>query len=442
MSFSFLNQRYPLLFLQLMALQDQLAVTQLPHLDKRYCFIYGRLDKQTLAHVASYLKDDDQKTIFWKVTGGDVQDCFEFDHLFEDLRLVLFFEEPLEVMAMACAQLTKQLEFGHYFFADDEALKQFSDTLSYLYILDYYFVNEKKGLHIIAKHLLENLKHSHQWCHLKEAKDLYQGVPLIVMGAGSSLDEQLVFLKDELAHIPKMALGSALAICYEHNIKPTFGVTSCPNHESYQRLLDKIDCELLFAQPRAHAAPLNAFKGKKVILNHTATFGFQELKNLLGTCPVSDHLPEGATTVASLGLMIALYLGFDPIITCGIDLKYFEKSYAGSITTDLCDKRFYPEITAVEQMAQKHPLRIFRLGKEELFNDIKPLSQAKVYEWLKSYDVGQMSDRFSHFKPYECDFSLYLNTLKKSYLASSEFAQEEILSFIDPQEHAKIFSEV
>lgn len=442
MNLSFLSQRYPLLFLQLMALPDNKAIVSLPPLDKPYCFIYSRLDTPTLAHVASYLEKNTEAIIFWKVTGGNLQECEAFDFLFEGQNVFLFFEEPVEVMAMACAQLTKQLDFSHYFFTQDEDLKQFSENLSYLYILDYYFLNEKKGLHIIAKHLLNNLKHSAQWCHLKEAKDLYKGLPLIVMGAGSSLDEQLIFLKDKLSHIPKMALGSALAICYEHDIKPTFGVTSCPNYESNQRLLNKIDCKLLFAQPRTHAEPLKAFKGKKVLLNHTATFGFDELKKLLGSCPVSDHLPTGATTVASLGVMIALYLGFDPIITCGIDLKYFEKSYAGSIQTELCDKRFYPEIIALEQIAKEHPSRLFRLGKEALFDHIEPLSEAQAYELLKNYQEVNLEDRFNYFKPYSANFALYLKELKQSYLEDSSWAQKELLSFIDPKEHAQVFSEV
>jgi Protein of unknown function DUF115 len=439
----FLDSKYPLLFLQLLSLNDELIKQDLPSLNKTYSFIYGPLEQKTLMHVKSHLEKNASYKVFWKVTGGNIHDAYEFDSLFQDSSVHLFIDEPLEIMAMRCAEVSSDLDFEHYFFTESHQLYEFAKDLSFMYIIDFYYLNEKKGMPMLAGHILENLKNAESWTHLKEACDIYKGYPLVLIGAGSSLDSHLEFIKNHLKSVPKMAVGSALSICYDQKQAIDFGVVACPNFLSYERNFAKIDCKVLFSQPRNHSLILNSFLGKKVILNQTATFGFNELNQLLGECPVSDALPESAATVATLGLMIALYLGFDPIITCGIDLKYRQKDYAGHIKSDLSDARFFTEITALEQIASKYPHRIFRLGDDVVFKNIDNVSQTEVLDRLKDFKAIKLEEGFCRFKPYTCDFKGYLKKLKDSYLGhdnEQEFAKRELLDFIDETYHQDIFN--
>lgn len=417
---SFIHKKYPLLLLHLASNNSDDGPISLDPIENLHCFIYGPLIKQTLAHVKRFISTNNKRKIFWKVTSGNYQDCQEFDELFAKDNILLFFEEPIEVMAMECARHSSSLDFRHYFFASSDYLRDFSQKISTLYVLDYYYLAEKKTFKEIAAHIVSNLNDHHDWHHLKGAKDAFLDHPLILMGAGSSLDDHITFLRSQVSFVPKMALGSALGICHDEGIKCDFGVISCPSHEAFIRLGGKINPKVLFTQPRTHSLLLKSSKGKKVMLNQTSSFGFKELNALLGDCPISNHLPMGSTTVASLGLMIAIYLGFSPIITCGIDLKYLNKAYAGSITSSLSESRFKPEIIALETIACTHPNRIFRLGSGQLFNNIQELNEQEVFKLIcsdKSQDLELLCDVF---QSYECDFSSYLEKLKDQEFANSE----------------------
>lgn len=421
---SFLNKKYPLLLLQLASKETHEEPISLDPLEKLHIFIYGPLIKQTLAHIKSYIDIDDKRRVFWKVTSGNYQDCQEFDELFAKDNLMLFFDEPIEVMAMECARHSSCLDFKHYFLVSSDNLSNFSQKLSTLYVLDYYYLAEKKGFEEIAFHIVNNLNDHHLWHHLKDAKDAFSGHPLILMGAGSSLDDHMLFLQSKGLFVPKMAMGSALGVCHDNGIRCDFGVISCPNHETLIRLEGKISSSVLFAQPRTHSLLLKSYHGKKVMLNQTSSFGFNELNTLLGHCPISNHLPMGSTTVASLSLMIALYLGFSPIITCGLDLKYLSKAYAGSIISPLSESRFDPEISAIETIASNYPNRIFRLGTGQLFQQIQEINEQEAFHLMSSYKSQDLEPLYDIFHAYECDFSSYLEKLK-----DQEFAHSEIGNF-------------
>lgn len=420
---SFVLKKYPLLWLQLVSFDTIEDPISLEPLEKLHCFIFGPLIKQTLAHVKSYISENHKTKVFWKVTSGNYDDCQEFDELFANDNIMLFFEEPIEVMAMECARHSSSLDFKHYFFASSDSLKSISEKLTTLYVLDYYYLAEKKGFQEIASHIVQNLNDHHQWHHLKEAKDAFTAHPLILIGAGSSLNDHMKFLQSQGSCVPKMAVGSALGICYDEGIRCDFGVISCPSHEALKRLEGKINPRVLFAQPRTHCLLLKSYNGKKVMLNQTASFGFKELNALLGDCPISNHLPIGSTTVASLGLMIAIYLGFSPIITCGIDLKYLQKAYAGSITSSLSESRFEPEIFAIETIACNHPNRIFRLGKGKLFDHIQELNEQEAENLICSYKRQDLEPLYDVFPAYESDFCSYLEKLKDHEFANSEIGQ-------------------
>lgn len=416
------------------AFQEEKQLLKPPSFEHRYCFIYGPLDKRIFLEVQRRLNQDPRSQMFWKVTGGNYQEACEFDHLFEGSQVHLFIEEPLEIMAIECAKNTSELDFAHYFFTQQEQLKGFSEQLTSLYIFDYYYLNEKKSLPVLAEHIIKNLKDSKKWSHLKKAQRVFKNTPLIILGAGPSFDENVPFLKAQLAHIPKMAIGSALGLCYDREIEIDFGVMCCPSEESYQRLHGKIKCDLLFALLRTHAELLSSYQGKKVILNQSASFGFDYLNKLLGDCPIT--LPIGASTSASLAIMIAIYLGFNPIITCGIDLKYGKKSYSGEIKTSRYEQRFYPEILAFEEISRKYRSQIFRLGEGSFCENIKEMTVQQIFDLIKDSQDLNLKKSLEVFEPYTCDFEAYLQELKNN----QDFLNQEILAFVDLETHRRIFS--
>lgn len=424
-----LEQIYPLLLLHLCEYDDKNVLDCLPDITSQHAFVYGPMTRKTILHIHSFIDNNYLKKVFWKVEGGIYQDCIEFENILKNPQIHLFFDEPIEKMAMACAQASENLDFSHYCFTNCANEKLDFDQFNLLYVLDYYYINEKKGFCHIAKNILTNLKEHHEWYDLKHAKEAFKGHPLIIVGAGSSLDRHLSFLKQQASKIPIMAIGSAIAICHDKGIQACFGVACCPNKLSYERLKNKNNCRILFSQPRSHPGILNAFQGKKVILNQTSSFGFSHLNQILGHCPISEMLPIGSTTVASLALAIATYLGFGPIIFCGVDLAYGDKDYAAELSSPLKQQRFYPEILAFEELAQRNFQKIYSLEPLKGFQHIEEISHPQLMKFCSLYKGQEELKLDEVFKKKQLDLTNYVQSIK-NLDGDSSLIQEEVLNFL------------
>ena len=154
-------------------------------------------------------------------------------------------------------------------------------------------------------------------------RDLFKGIPAILVAAGPSLQRQL----DRLAELKDRAVIIAVQTTFktllDRGIPPHF-VTSLDYHEMSKRFFEDISDYShthLVAEPKATWHVLDNYHGPISMLdNHFARLCLGP--GLAGR----DGLKAGAT-VAHLSLYLAVYLGCDPIVLVGQDLAYTDHVY-------------------------------------------------------------------------------------------------------------------
>ncbi|HEY4255241.1 MAG TPA: 6-hydroxymethylpterin diphosphokinase MptE-like protein [Chlamydiales bacterium] len=170
-------------------------------------------------------------------------------------------------------------------------------------------------------------------------KNAFQGVPVIVCGAGPSLEMAIPLLKQLEGRAIVIAGGSTLAALSAHGYQPHFGVAIDPNLEEYHRFQSSFcfECPLLFST--------RVFPG----IFHTCNGPFGYLRSGVGgalelwleeelklTDPLlGHHLSDESISVTSICLAFAQHIGASAILLSGVDLAYTGgRRYAGGVTEE------------------------------------------------------------------------------------------------------------
>ncbi len=178
--------------------------------------------------------------------------------------------------------------------------------------------------HKLSKHALMNAQHLPRSVHINEWAGKFKGVPAVISGAGPSLNDDLEVLRGIEDSALIIAGGSAISALTSNGIEPHLNVAIDPNEQEV-RCLEKMK---LMKSPfiyshRLHPEVFSLFNAPLGFLT-TSSGGTLErwIEKELGIDSKSMDLGDGAFSVTTLGIALALALGCAPIILVGVDLAY------------------------------------------------------------------------------------------------------------------------
>jgi hypothetical protein len=294
-------------------------------------------------------------------------------------------------------------------------MQEFSKELSSHYILFFYNKIESQNRSYVLLQILSNLEDPYPWYHLNHSCDYFKNKPLVLVGAGSSLDPFLPYLKEKAPDINIMAIGSAMGVLFDHEIACDMGVMVCPNQTAFERLEKKVEASVIFTTLRCQSQLFLDCKNMKVILPQTSLNSFNHLSSQLGECPVLKSLPIMASTSLSIALGVAQYLGFSPIILAGIDLGYGDKKYAHNLESDWEEERFLPEKKVLEQMVKSSATPIYRLGSSSVVEGIRALNLEDLEKLDLKWDKITQNQLEACFSKQVFNKKDYLLKIKQSF---------------------------
>jgi hypothetical protein len=419
---SFFEDRFPFhAFLFSLSQEGEHKISPNNPKRKQQIFILGPAVKESLEIIKKLIEKSPEAYFFWITQEGIIEDCLAFDEIFKHPHLHLFsYKDPM-ILAYECASLGKDLHIDWlYLIEPSNEWKEFSKVLTNHYILYSYAQNEAQNRAYIIRNILANLADSKPWSHLNKSQNYFKNKPLIIVGAGSSLDKYLPYIKEKNDKLNIMALGSSLGILFDEGIKCDMGVMVCPNSTSLERLEGKVNSKVLFTTLRCHSKLFLDFENTKVVIPQSALSRFSFLHQELKPCPVINSMPEMSSTSLALGLAVAQYLGFNPIILVGVDLGYNQKKYAGNIESDWEEERFLPELEVLETQVSKSFASMYRLGDETLVKGILPIDVDQLDLFFKKEDKIDSSEWEKAFELRDFSQSSYLEKIKTSFKTCKE----------------------
>ncbi|KPK33612.1 MAG: hypothetical protein AMS24_00620 [Chlamydiae bacterium SM23_39] len=189
------------------------------------------------------------------------------------------------------------------------------------------------------KNFKENIKKLNKSFFVNSLKDKFKNIPIIICGAGTSLEKNIDLLKklDNKALI--IAGGSAITALSYHNVFPHFGVVIDPNLEEFERMKKSTFFEIpILYTTRVHKDVLTAFNGALGYFKSSAggieAKWIEDRLNIKGEL-IDKKLDREAFSVTTMNLAIAKFLGGNPIILCGVDLSYNEgRRYCSGVVSN------------------------------------------------------------------------------------------------------------
>jgi len=179
------------------------------------------------------------------------------------------------------------------------------------------FLNKIKNLDVLFR--------SH---HLFDLKDIFKGIPAILVAAGPSLDKNIEFLKEVEDKAVIFCVDTSFATLKKYNITPHFISTIDYQEIAYQKISDwsssdEINTNLLYI---LSCCPLvtKRFPAKRHIYCPISEMFNNLVNKLLFT---KDESIECPSTVAHLNLLVAQIMGNSPIIFIGQDLTDIKSSH-------------------------------------------------------------------------------------------------------------------
>ncbi len=173
----------------------------------------------------------------------------------------------------------------------------------------------------IAENDILNLPYIIRHRGVKELKDIYKGVPAVLVSTGPSLEKNVFHLKKMGSRVIIIAVAQALRVLEAYDIKPDFICTvdyGKVNEDHFKGLYNS-DVPLV-ALNRTYAPILKKWKGTKFIVSSQPEIA--ELKNTVaGIISQKGCLLQGGS-VSHMALGLALHMGCDPLIMIGQDLSY------------------------------------------------------------------------------------------------------------------------
>jgi hypothetical protein len=238
----------------------------------------------------------------------------------------------------------------------------------------------------VAHNVFQNVQQMDE-LYLPE-KNLFQGIPAIICGAGPSLEQAIDRLKSLQTRALLFSGGAGLTALEHFGICPHFAGGIDP-YPACQRLQLQRSRELpFFFQSRVASDLLQQMQGPKLWFPSSGHFPLEQWVSSHIGLPVESF--DGGWNVATFLTAVAVYLGCAPIVLVGVDLA--GEAYAGAVVTGEGKKRDWKMAAEwLQNFALQHGQIGFSLegfggvdrlpGLEGLYKrPFHPLEQESCYE--------------------------------------------------------------
>ncbi|MCD4741886.1 MAG: DUF115 domain-containing protein, partial [Desulfobacteraceae bacterium] len=179
------------------------------------------------------------------------------------------------------------------------------------------------------------LKHLNSIHHNYLFDDLiskFKGVPAIIVSAGPSLDENIHLLKKAKNKAIILAVDSALPSLINNKVMPTFVSTIDPLELIFEKVANvtkQIHDVSLICMSWASSKMTKLFPADNVFW----CFGAKPVEQWMAKIVGCKTITAGASSVAHLNFLSAIWMGCSPVIFVGQDLSFSQsKSHAASMT--------------------------------------------------------------------------------------------------------------
>lgn len=275
-----------------------------------------------------------------------------------------------------CQMSALQSYFSKFFFFFDRLVLQWYLNLSQARGRLSEFL---EGSFPVFRNIYANLLGIGNSYSLKQMRGTLSKRPLILCGAGPSLEKQLPLIKQFENSALIAASGSAMNAVTRASIIPHFGAGVDPTMTQASRLLTSFAFEVpLFYKNRFCAEALSEWHGPHIFVPSAGGFRVERWFEKELSKPSGSHLFGGIST-SNLLLELAGVLGLDPIILVGMDLAYSQNErYSAGVEV-------HPADTREEQIALKK--------KEEALLAVVGVDGKPVYtkqEWM--FEAACMAD--------------------------------------------------
>jgi hypothetical protein len=295
-----------------------------------------------------------------------------FGHFYQELkswlhekkeRKIVFFEDDLGILDSLFRQdlgleILNDLQLHVYYVADEKMWPHLleecvqtwlSDHIQWTALPSYFLGRERKiralGLKLLRKsacvhakvgeslhyqllirNVATNLLHIPISFQANKLKGSFKNIPAVICGAGSSLKEEIGFLKGLEQKALVMAGGSAITALGHYGINPHIAIAVDPNEEEHERLKTSSCFETPFVySSRLHKEVLSSTNMQMGYLcSNTGGLFEAWVHEKLGIHGKSFalELGEEALSVTTLATAFAVEMGCSPILFCGVDLAY------------------------------------------------------------------------------------------------------------------------
>ncbi len=186
--------------------------------------------------------------------------------------------------------------------------------------------------HDFFKNRLKHLNSIHHNYLFDELKEKFKDMPAIIVSAGPSLDKNIHILKKAKDKAIIFAVDSALPSLVANKTMPSFVTTIDPLElifEKVANVANQINDVSLISMSWASSKMAKLFPTDKVFW----CFGAKPVEQWMAKLTGCGTLTDGATSVAHLNFLSAIFMGCSPIIFVGQDLSFSQsKSHASSMT--------------------------------------------------------------------------------------------------------------
>ncbi|WP_027416160.1 motility associated factor glycosyltransferase family protein [Aneurinibacillus terranovensis] len=209
-------------------------------------------------------------------------------------------------------------------------------------------------------------------------KDIYRGMPAIIVAAGPSLDKNIHHLKQNQSNAIIIAVDTIVERLLQEGITPDF-VTSIERIEEVYLYFykDKYipECVSLIAPPVLSPNVFSTFKGRRIMPFREGMIEYNWLQEMLGL-PDDIFINIGKSS-AHVAFGFAAYTGSFPIILIGQDLAYGEdgmKSHTSGTIYEKKDIPIYQEFVEVEGYYGG------RVRSNVIWNSFREWIELQIYE--------------------------------------------------------------
>ncbi len=250
------------------------------------------------------LLTDSQVQLRWLVS--------EWDHLLEELASQFPFS-GVEVIAIKSYRRRKQFSY----------IKM---ALLRKTVLWKALTAEHLSAHLLHRNILNNFRKIPDCFYVNRWKGAMEKIPLIICGAGPSLDQVAAELDRVRDSALILSCGSALSALSHFNIRPHLALLIDPNPSEWEliKVCRYSDIPILFSN-RLFYKIFDLFQAPYgYIRSGTGGALEKEVEQQLGfnEPPIGPDLGREALSVTTLAFALACSWGCDPIISIGVDLSY------------------------------------------------------------------------------------------------------------------------